>query len=194
MSALTPKQRQVLDFIVSHIETDDVAPSLEEIARHLGFSSVSNAHQHVEALVRRGFLRRGANRSRDLEVIRRPDRQPGLPFLGTVSAGRPIEGAALDALFDAGAEVIARGDKVIRVRGDLGLGDDIHDGDYLVLQTNAPPQPGDRVMIMSPGGELSFAQLPPAFLPDTTLEIVGVIACVVRLYGAPPRSLRFIRP
>jgi repressor LexA len=194
MSALTQRQKQVLDFVVSHVDAHDVAPSLEEIAQHLGLSSVSNAHQHVDALIRRGYLRRGANRSRDLEVVRQPERQPGLPFLGTVSAGRPIEGAALDALFDVGAEVIARGDKVIRVRGDLGLGDDMRDGDYLILQTNAPPQPGDRVMIMSARGELSFAQLPPAFLPDSTLEIVGVIACVVRLYGPPPRSLRFIRP
>jgi repressor LexA len=48
--ALTPKQKTVLDFVVSFIERSGYCPSFEEIARGVGLGSLATVHKHVTAL------------------------------------------------------------------------------------------------------------------------------------------------
>jgi len=66
---ITKKQKEVLDFIDAYLSKKEMAPSLEEIARHFNLSSVSTAHHHVEALERQGYLRKKENHPRALELM-----------------------------------------------------------------------------------------------------------------------------
>ena len=53
---LTKRQKQILNYIEKFIQKNEYAPSLEEIKEHFNLKSVSNIHQHIEALKSKGFL------------------------------------------------------------------------------------------------------------------------------------------
>jgi repressor LexA len=158
MAALTRRQKQVLDFVEAHDREHGIAPSLEEIAAHLGLSSVSNAHQHVEALIARGFLRRDPNKARALQVIRSQTESRALPLLGYVAAGMPIEASADPESFDFAVEVLARGDHVLRVRGDSLLSEQLRDGDYLVVRSQQSAEDGQVVVATAGGAGVTIAR------------------------------------
>ena len=52
---MTPRQRDILDFIVRHYETDGVAPTLQVVADNFGISKVT-VHGHFAELVAKKYL------------------------------------------------------------------------------------------------------------------------------------------
>src|SRR3989338_1044238 len=87
---LTPRQKQILDFITAYIKKRNFAPSLEEIKKHLRLRSVSNIHQHIEALENKGLLQKLKNQPRGVEITK-SEQMVKIPLLGTIAAGQPIE-------------------------------------------------------------------------------------------------------
>ncbi|OYZ89604.1 MAG: hypothetical protein B7Y00_01250 [Sphingomonadales bacterium 17-56-6] len=78
---LTLKQRDLLHYIDVTLSETGIAPSFEEMKEALGLSSKSGVQRLLTGLTERGFVRRLANRSRALEVIRhsldqRPNPEP----------------------------------------------------------------------------------------------------------------------
>jgi repressor LexA len=74
--ALTRRQKQVLDFLEDFINRRGYSPSFEEIGKALHLSSLATVHKHVENLERKGFIRRGYNRSRSIDVVAVPGEVP----------------------------------------------------------------------------------------------------------------------
>jgi repressor LexA len=74
--ALTRRQKQVLDFLVGFINRKGYSPSYEEIAGSMSLSSLATVHKHIETLERKGFIRRGHNQSRSVEVVALPGSVP----------------------------------------------------------------------------------------------------------------------
>lgn len=70
--ALTPRQRECLDFIVEFIRTRRYCPSLDEIAAALGLRGTATVHKHVVNLARKGYITRDFNRSRSIDVVDPP--------------------------------------------------------------------------------------------------------------------------
>ncbi len=68
MTAITQRQREVLDFIESFIEEKRFNPSFQDIANGLGLRSLATVHKHVTNLRNLGFLRSGVHKARSLEV------------------------------------------------------------------------------------------------------------------------------
>ena len=98
--ALTKRQKQVLDFLVGFLNKRGYSPSYEEMAKSLGLASLATVHKHLTTLERKGFIRRGHNRSRSVEIIHlpRPVREEvlgrqtiELPLVGRIAAGQPLE-------------------------------------------------------------------------------------------------------
>lgn len=66
---LTPAQRRVWEAF-RDLEDKGVPPSFQEVADHLGFSSLATVHEHVENLAAKGWLRRGGyNRNRNVVAV-----------------------------------------------------------------------------------------------------------------------------
>ncbi|MFB3920695.1 MAG: transcriptional repressor LexA [Terriglobia bacterium] len=78
--ALTRRQKQVLDFLVGFINKHGYSPSFEEIGASLELSSLATVHKHMQTLERKGFIRRGYNQSRSVEVVAVP---AAVPFAKT---------------------------------------------------------------------------------------------------------------
>jgi repressor LexA len=74
--ALTRRQKQVLDFLVSFINRQGYSPSFEEIGAGLELSSLATVHKHMQTLEKKGFIRRGHNQSRSVEVVALPASVP----------------------------------------------------------------------------------------------------------------------
>jgi len=83
--ALTRRQKQVLDYLVGFINKQGYSPSFEEIGEGLGLSSLATVHKHMQTLEKKGFIRRGYNQSRSVEVVAIPG---SVPFART--AVRPF--------------------------------------------------------------------------------------------------------
>jgi len=68
MRPITPRQQQVLDFIVAFGIAHERPPTRAEIAKHFGFKSDNAAQEHLAALARKGAIRLCSNTARGIEV------------------------------------------------------------------------------------------------------------------------------
>jgi repressor LexA len=90
MDELTPRQRQVLNFIQQSLAEQGLPPTRAEIAEALGFKSANAAEEHLRALQRKGVLELRPGASRGIQLKDSIRDQIGLPLIGRVAAGRPI--------------------------------------------------------------------------------------------------------
>src|SRR3954467_3348931 len=66
---LTPKQKELLDYITSFRDNHGYAPSQHEIAKHFGFKSLGTVQNYLVRLERQGALRKTWNARRSTEVV-----------------------------------------------------------------------------------------------------------------------------
>jgi repressor LexA len=198
---LTKRQREIMDYLGEFIQQHGYAPSLEEIGRRFGLSSLATVHKHLTNLQDKGFIKRSWNRSRSVELL--PARMGGraveLPLLGYVAAGVPIEAIA-------GAETIAvpedlvgkRETYVLRVRGDSMIDEQIRDGDFVIVEDRKMADNGEMVIALLGGSDVTLkkfyrengrVRLQPAnpamqpLLVDADQVLVqGVVIGVMRKY------------
>ena len=55
--ALTPRQREVLDFVAAFTAMSGYPPTVRQIGGAVGLSSSSSVHAHLVALKRKGYLK-----------------------------------------------------------------------------------------------------------------------------------------
>jgi repressor LexA len=163
LSALTQRQREVLEFIDEVIRTRGYPPSVREIGEAVGLSSPSTVHAHLAALQDKGYLRRDPSKPRAIEISadvgtgaaveRRPVRH--VPLLGDVAAGTGVLAAEnVDELVPLPEDFTGDGELfMLMVRGDSMIEAGILDGDYVVVRSQATADPGDVVVAGIPGGE-----------------------------------------
>src|SRR6516225_6803395 len=127
MSDLTPRQRQVLEFVDEEVRRRGYPPSVREIGEAVGLSSPSTVHAHLAALQDKGYLRRDPTKPRAIEIALEPstgtaiDRRPvrNVPLVGDVAAGTGVLAAEqVEELVPMPADLTGEGDLfMVRVRG-----------------------------------------------------------------------------
>lgn len=91
MQPLTPRQAEVLDWILGVVEEKGYFPSYREIGEAFGMRSPASIARHIDALVRKGRLVREGGRIHPAGGGRAGGRPgPGIPIVGHVAAGHPI--------------------------------------------------------------------------------------------------------
>lgn len=152
---LTPKQKEVLDFIVSFIHDKGYPPSFREIASGLDLASPSTVHVHIQALRDRGYLRGGSGDSgmRNLEPTDKAvmwGKSVLLPLKGLITAGVPIEAVEERETFAVPVDLVpdSANSYVLRVKGDSMIEDGIFDGDFVIVERNPSPKNGDVVVAL----------------------------------------------
>lgn len=63
---MTPRQYKALQFIRGFIASNGLAPTLQQIADHLGIKSKTGAHAAVDGLSRLGFIHRASGGYRNI--------------------------------------------------------------------------------------------------------------------------------
>jgi len=201
--ALTRRQHEVFEFIRAFVADQGYSPSLEEIAAHLGLSSVATVHKHVQHLVEKGYLQKAWNRSRSVEPVSGPPAQiEQLPLLGTVAAGLPIEAVEVTETIDVPAQLIPRSSScfVLRVQGDSMIEDQICDGDFVVVESRPEARNGETVVALLRGEEVTLkkfyreqnspqvrlepanATMQPIVADASEVQVRGVVRGLLRQY------------
>ncbi len=146
----TEKQLHILNFIKDFVAEHEISPTLEEIAQYFKVSKIT-IYEHINALEKKGALRKSKNRARSIELISRKDRDSTsrlkVPILGTIAAGSPIEAVEIPENFDVG-EMFPDNRQcfLLRVRGDSMIDDQIADGDLVIVERRQEPENGEIVV------------------------------------------------
>jgi repressor LexA len=201
MLPLTKRQREILDYLNDFIQQHGYAPSLEEIGRRFGLSSLATVHKHLTNLQDKGFIKRAWNRSRSVELV--PSRVGGrsveLPLLGYVAAGLPIEAVAGSETIAVPEDLVGKRETyVLRVRGDSMIDEQIRDGDYVIVEDRRTADNGEMVIALLNGSDVTLKKLyreqghirlqpanpamQPILVAADQVQIQGVVIGVMRRY------------
>lgn len=202
MQPLTKRQREILDFLNEFIQQHGYAPSLEEIGRRFGLSSLATVHKHLTNLQEKGFIKRAWNRSRSVELL--PGRAGGrtidLPLAGYVSAGVPIEAVTTHETIGVPEALLGnrRDMYVLRVRGDSMIDEQIRDGDWVIVENRKTAENGEMVIALLGGSDVTLKKfyrendrirlqpanpaMAPLVVHPEDVQIQGVVVGVMRRY------------
>lgn len=169
MKTLTVIQKKVLKFIAGRREEGGMSPTLEEIRDHFGWLAIGTVQDHLRALVKKGYLKKGGG-ARSLEVLRDPDFPEGeeeglwfpswekrkrasgrirlVPVVGEVAAGRPILAVEnVEESWFLDRKLLKGNDNfLVRVRGESMTGAQIQDGDYVLVRPQPTAESGEIVV------------------------------------------------
>ncbi len=156
---LYKRQKQILDYIRQYIERYGYSPTLAEIAESIGVSSLATVHEHLQALVTKGVIKRFDGAVRGIEVI---DQKISnvlkgieLPVLGFIAAGQPIMTYTdPDATINVPTNMVSGKKRayVLQVKGDSMIEDGILDGDYVLIEEQSTAIDGDIVVALLDNG------------------------------------------
>ncbi len=157
---ITPRQLQIMTLIRDYQRSHGFSPTMQELADELDISKVT-VFEHVDTLVRKGLLRRSAHKARSLELTPRaqfPDERPTLlPLVGRIAAGLPIEAIENAEAIDLEEIFASRADTfVLRVNGDSMIGEQICDGDFVVVERRSQARNGETVVALLEDGEATL--------------------------------------
>lgn len=204
---LTPKQLRILQLIREWRLTRGYSPTMQELADAIGVTKVT-VFEHVEALVKKGALRRDPNKARSLSLAENsplPDEANTLtfPLVGRIAAGYPIEKfeqqdqLRLEELFGPRVGQKA-GTYALKVEGDSMRDEGILEGDFVIVERREVARNGERVVALladgettlktffrEPDGRIRLQPANPAYQPIMVKEcrIQGVVIGVLRRYG-----------
>ena len=155
VSSLGPRQKKILDFILGTVEARGYPPSVREIADAVGLASPSTVHAHLEALQRKGYIRKDATKPRAIEISYAPGVGPAssrdgvrhVPLVGRIAAGSPTQALQeIEDVMPLPASIVGSGDFfMLRVKGDSMHDAGIHDGDYVVIRKQEDATSGEIV-------------------------------------------------
>lgn len=153
---LTPRQRQILQFILQHIEARGYPPTVREIGEAVNLSSSSTVHAHLRSLEEAGLIRRDAVLTRAIKLMpgiltkAKPRRVVSIPIVGSVAAGKPILAVEdCEEVFPLPQEFLSGGDGfMLKIRGNSMIEDGIMDGDLVVVRRQQTVDNGDIAVAM----------------------------------------------
>lgn len=205
---LTKRQKQVLDYLVGFHNKNKYSPSYEEIAQALDLASLATVHKHIGTLERKGFIRRGYNQSRSIEVIQLPrsvrteviDRAVNeLPLMGRIAAGKPLESVEDRETISLSDFTRSKNAFVLQVKGESMRDDHILDGDFIVVEPTQVANNGEIVVALVGGEEATLkrfyrepagkirlqpanSEMAPILVAASDLKIQGRVLGVLRKY------------
>lgn len=157
MKKLTEKQKQILKLIAKKVRDFGFPPTVQELADALGFKSKNAAFKHLEALERKGYIRRTEGGARGITILQHDGlldehNQMNVPLLGVISAGSPLLAqenidryiSVPDYLTKPGGAYFA-----LRVQGDSMVDAGIFEGDLVIVRQTNEAINGDIVVAFS---------------------------------------------
>lgn len=209
--ALTRRQKDLLDFLATFIETKGYSPSYEEIASGMDLTSLATVHKHIQSLESKGYLKRGFNQSRSLEISPKyleerrsysstaPLPNLEVPLLGRIAAGIPVESVAAPETLAFQDFMGDSSTYALQVRGDSMIEDHICSGDFVLIEKVTQVRDGDIVVALVDGMETTLKRLyrepngmirlqpanssmQPILVPEANVNVQGRVLAVLRKY------------
>jgi repressor LexA len=198
LDALTPRQREIYNFIRGKIQGRGYGPTVREIGLNFEIKSPNGVMCHLKALQKKGLIHREPNMSRAIQLLEDPvsAHQMGLKLVGRIAAGQPLEAVEQNEELTF-SEWTEPGDKfALRVTGDSMIEEHIADGDFVILRRQEQARDGQIVAVRDEDGEATLKKfyrdknrirlepanktMKPIF--RDRVNVLGVLVGVVRKY------------
>jgi len=196
---LTRRQQQIYDYLVDNADHFDHPPTHDELCQALGLSSRGSLHKHIQALVLAGLVEPMDGSRRGIRLVEQQAVADGIPLLGRIAAGRPIEAVPQPETLQVPEEMLGRGPcYVLQVSGDSMIEAGILDGDYVVIEQRDSARNGEIVVALVNREEVTLKRIeqqpgrvilhpanaamePMSYSPDA-IQIQGILRGLLRRY------------
>ncbi|BAW97350.1 LexA repressor [[Synechococcus] sp. NIES-970] len=143
MEKLTIAQKELYDWLVQYIHTNQHAPSIRQMMVAMNLRSPAPIQSRLERLRKKKYIDWIDGKARTLKILQ--SRQPeGLPILGTITAGGLVEPFTDDQseILTLNLLLTHPNCYALKVTGDSMIEALITEGDYAIMQKVADP---DRI-------------------------------------------------
>ena len=200
MKKLTRRQQEIYDYLLEYADQFDHPPTHDELCHALGLSSRGSLHKHIQALIEAGLVEPMDRSHRGIRLTEQGEQEEGIPFLGRIATGRPIEAVTQPEFMQVPDELLGKQPcYVLQVRGDSMIEEGILDGDYVVIEQRDCARNGEIVVALVNNEEATLKRieqhpgqviLHPAnasmtamtYSPDE-VQVQGVLRGLLRSYG-----------
>jgi repressor LexA len=192
--ALTPRQREIYEFLKDKIVNRGYGPTVREIGAHFDIKSPNGVMCHLKALEKKGLITRESHMSRAIQLTESPQKRMSLPLAGQIAAGSPVlaeedtERVDFADLFDAEDHFC------LKVKGDSMIEDHISEGDFVIVNKQSSCRDGEIVVALVEGQDATLKRfykerdrirLEPANsnmkpIYANNVDILGVVVGVIR--------------
>ena len=165
MEKLTRRQEDALSYIKSYIVSHGYPPTVREIAEAIGVSSPATVQAHLDCLANKGYIKKGNNKNRTIELMVENEFIPKsedvieVPLLGKITAGNPIEAIENpNEFFSLPAYLVPKDKEVftLNVSGDSMINVGILDGDIIIVERRNTARNGEIVVAMTEENEVTL--------------------------------------
>ena len=152
---ISPKQREILEYIKLEILNEGYPPAVREICEAVHLKSTSSVHSHLETLEKNGYIRRDPTKPRAIEIIddnfnltRRE--VVNVPMVGRGAAGEPVLAVEnINSYCPIPSEFIPNEETfLLQVKGESMINAGIFDGDNILVQKQNTARNGDMVVAL----------------------------------------------
>ncbi|HCC60035.1 MAG TPA: hypothetical protein DEP95_02385 [Candidatus Staskawiczbacteria bacterium] len=195
---LTPKQKQILEYLKKCLKKNGYSPSLDEAAKHFKLAK-STIHQHIEELKEKGYLEKTDYKARSIELSKNKKSDiVEISLLGIIAAGQPIEAIETPEKIKVAKSQLSKSGEhfALKVQGNSMIDDGIFDGDTVVIKKQSSADDGETVVALLNNNEVTLkkiykekngfrlqpanSSLKPIFVKG--LEIQGKVVSVIRKF------------
>ena len=196
---LTRRQQEIYDYLLENQDYFDHPPSLDQLCQALNLSSRGSLHKHVQALIQAGLIEPMDRSHRGIRLVPHEQQEEGIPFLGTIAAGRPIEAVPQPETMQVPDALLGRDPcYALQVSGDSMIDEGILDGDYVVIEQRDAARNGEIVVALVRNEEATLKRIeqkpgqvvlhpanvsmkPMTYAPEE-VQIQGVLRGLLRSY------------
>lgn len=199
---ISPKQKEILEYIKSQILERGFPPAVRDICEAVHLKSTSSVHSHLETLEKNGYIRRDPTKPRAIEILddsfnfmRRE--MVNVPIIGRVAAGEPILAEQnIENYFPIPMEYMPNSQTfILKVKGESMINAGILDGDFVLVEQRATACNGEMVVALIEDGatvktfykEDGYIRLQPENdtmdpIIVTDLQILGKVIGIFRFF------------
>ena len=161
---LTDRQKEILEYLESFTAESGYPPTVREVCAATGLKSPRSVSQHLQALERKGYIKRGRDKSRAIQFLHKTsgarDNLVGLQLVGVVAAGAPITPTESRQPTYSVDKRLVDGDRsfMMEVAGVSMIDAHIMAGDYIVVNPEPKTVNGD-IVVAQIGDETTVKRL-----------------------------------
>lgn len=156
---ISPKQKEILEYIKSQILERGFPPAVRDICEAVHLKSTSSVHSHLETLEKNGYIRRDPTKPRAIEILddsfnfmRRE--MVNVPIIGRVAAGEPILAEQnIENYFPIPMEYMPNNQTfILKVKGESMINAGILDGDFVIVEQRSTARNGEMIVALIEDG------------------------------------------
>jgi len=191
MERLTERQEAIFGYLKNEIRRKGYPPTVREICDAVSLCSTSTVHSHLEALEKKGYIKRSPTKNRSIEILEDNfysyDREHvNVPVISRVRQDAPLLAVEnVEEVFPVPPAYIPAGSGgdlfMLRLARGAQAAGDFREGDLLLVDRSGKAGAGDLVVMCAEDGKVSAARLEKR-QKKAGADADGVLGKVIGMY------------